>query len=233
MESRVKYKVTPSEVHKFVYCPRQYFFEHHLPRTMSLRERIRLLAGKLFHIIKSMTSKMKGYSVEERVEAIIGHVKIVGRADALKLEGEAAEVVERKSGKAPRKGAWASDVLQAALYALTLVKSGGVNEARIRIEYRDKAHSYVFNDDLAAMALRVIDDLILVKYHGLVPYPRRGPRRCAMCPFRSACEELDRSLEAPGELLEPGSWLEGIGLIPPNSPEAPGHSLPRQSSHEG
>ncbi len=233
MESSAKYKVTPSEVHKFVYCPRQYFFEHHLSRTMSLREQVRLFLGKLFHIIKSLTSKMRGYSVEEKVVAFVGNIKIVGRADALKLEGEAAEVIERKSGKAPRKGAWASDVLQAAIYALTLIRSGSVSKARIKIEYRNKAHSYVFNEDLAAMALRVIDDLILVKYHGLVPYPRRGPRRCTKCPFRSACEELDKSLEAPGEVLEPGSWLEGIGLIPPNSPEALGHSLPRQSSHEG
>ncbi len=232
MESSTKYKVTPSEVHKFVYCPRQYFFEHHLPRVVGFRERIRLLFGRIFHFLRSIPSRLRGYTVEERVEAVVGHVRIVGRADALRLRGGAAEVVERKSGRAPRKGAWASDVLQAAMYALSVLRSRGASEAKITIEYRNGSHSYILDDDLTAMALRVIDDLILVKYHGLVPYPRRGPRRCAICPFRSACEELDRSLEAPGELFEPGSWLEGIGLIPPNSPEALGRSSPRQSGHE-
>lgn len=227
------YKVTPSEVHKFVFCPRQYFFELHLPRRRGLREALRLLLGRLFHVAKGLSSRMSGYSVERRVETLIGNVRLVGRADAVKREDGVVEVIERKSGRAPRRGAWASDVLQAAIYALILIREEGASEARIKIEYRDKAHSYVLDEDLAAMASRVLDDLILVKYYGIVPYPRRGPKRCASCPFRDVCEKLDEKLKPPGDIVEPGSWLEGIGLIPPNTAEAWRQDSPRQDSHEG
>lgn len=225
MSDGVKYKVSPSELHAFAYCPRRYFFEINLQRRRGIRDLLRLLLGRLFHAVKGLSSKARGYAVEEAVEVIVGRVRITGRTDAFRVVGETLEVVERKSGRAPKGGAWVSDVLQASTYAVALARQRGVKEARIRVEYRDRSHTYVINDDLVALTIRAIDDLVLVKYHGIVPYPRRSPRRCASCPFRSICEELDKNIGADGEIYEPGSWLERISLIPPEQPKPEGESL--------
>ncbi|WP_460123752.1 CRISPR-associated protein Cas4 [Stetteria hydrogenophila] len=220
-------------MHSFAYCPRRYFFELYLPQPLGLRKRFRLFLGRLFHVVKGLLGRTKGYLVEKRVEAVVGGVRILGRSDAVRLNGDTVEVVERKSGRAPRGGAWVSDVLQAALYALSFLRNGSAREARVAIEYRNGAYFYKLDSDLAALAFQVIDDIVLVKYHGVVPHPRRSPRRCASCPYREVCEELDRALEAPGEVYEPGSWLEGMSLIPPVAPEVLGAGEgARQTGHE-
>ena len=217
------YIVYPSELHEFAYCPRLYFFHRYMPRRKGLRERLRLFLGGLYHLIRGYIDRIRGYSVEEIIEARLGTIILRGRPDSYLIEGDTVRIVERKSGRAPRRGAWVSDVLQGATYAFILAFLREAREAEIRIDYRDSSWSYRLDVGISSMMLKAIEDLIEVKYHGIVPAAKRGPRKCLKCPYSSQCRLLDETLEVPEEgLYEPGSWLAGLNLIPPNNREGSG-----------
>jgi len=199
--------VYPSEIHKFAYCPRQYFFTLYLPQPVPLSRRLRMLLGTIYHIVKAWLSKRKGYAAEERVEKRVGAVLIRGRPDAYRVSEGTIEIVERKSGKGPRRGVWISDALQATAYGFVLYR--GTERVLLRVEYRSGSRVGVLDSEKIGLLLRVIDEIVLVKRHGIVPYANRSPARCAKCPYRDLCEELDRELSAEN-LYEPGSWLSGF-----------------------
>jgi len=202
--------VTPSEVHEFAYCPRLYFFSVHVGRERSLRERLRLLVGRIYHLVFSLRDRAAGRSVEESIEVELGGGVVVrGRPDAYSVEDDRLLVVERKSSRPPRRGAWLSDAAQASVYALMLSVLYGAREARIRVEYPGASRETVLDSDRVALVSRLIDDLVLVKVHGVVPWAARSARKCSRCPFRRECELLD-SERVEGELYEPGSWLAGL-----------------------
>lgn len=209
-ESEKEYIVLPSELHSFVYCPRYYFFERFMPHKRTLAERLRLFLGRLFHIFHGLFDKFRGYNVENPIVVSIGKVKIVGRPDSYMIKNDYLEVIERKSGKAPRRGAWLSDVVQASTYAFALsFNSERDLSTKIKIQYRNKTVTYDFNSDLVNIVLKVIEDLILVKYYGILPAANKG-KRCEKCPFREFCTllEEDPSLnELRENLLEPGGWI--------------------------
>lgn len=165
----------------------------------------------------SIPLRLRGYSVEEPMQARLGSVLLRGRSDGVHLEGRSAVIVERKSGRGPRRGAWDSDVLQAAAYGLIMLRSGLADEARIRIAYRTRSYTYRLDSSTVAAVLRALDDVVAIRYWGVVGHPRRSPRKCARCPFREACEALDRELPPPegGEVYEPGAWLGREALSPP------------------
>ena len=56
--------------------------------------------------------------------------------------------------------------------------------------------------------VRILDEIVLVKNHGILPYPKRGKVKCSVCPFREPCFSLDTE----EEVVEPGSWLEGRNI---------------------
>ncbi len=200
--------VWPSEAHTFAYCPRLYFFELYLGRERSLWERFRLLIGRVYHYLLGLGDRVRGRRVEEPFEARLGAVTIRGRPDAFEVSEDHLLIVERKSSKPPRKGAWTSDAVQASIYALILSRMYGHPQARIRVEYPGARRESNLDSDKVALVTRLLDDIVLVKYFGIVPKALRSPRKCGKCPFREVCEELDRKLDAE-DLYEPGSWLEG------------------------
>lgn len=204
---------------KIGYCPRLLFFETHLPRRRGLLERLRLLVGRAYHAILSIPSRLRGFKVEEPLEARFGNVLLRGRSDALLVANRVARVIERKSGKAPRGGAWLSDLIQAAAYGLIAVKRGMAENVILEVRYRDGGYSYTLDRVTAAAVLQAIDDAVMIKYWGIVGYPRRSERRCSRCPYRSICWELDERLKPPGdgEIYEPGSWIEEERLSPPEA----------------
>ena len=209
-ENKKEYIVLPSELHSFVYCPRYYFFERFMSHKRTLAEKLRLFLGRFFHMIHGFFDKFRGYSVENPIVVSIGKVKIVGRPDSYAVKNDYLEVIERKSGKAPRRGAWLSDVIQASTYAFALSFSTERSlSTKIKIQYRNRTVTYDFNSDLVNIVLKVIEDLILVKYYGILPAANRG-KRCEKCPFKEFCTllEEDPSLnELRENLLEPGSWI--------------------------
>lgn len=217
----MKYIVRPSDLHTLGYCPRLLFFESHLARKRGLAERLRLVLGRLYHALLSLPLRLRGFHVEEPMEAALGRVLLRGRSDALIVEGGRAHIVERKSGKAPRRRAWDSDILQAAAYGVIALRKGIASEALFTIAYRTGSYTYELDPPTAAAILRAVDDVVAIRYWGVVGHARRSPRKCARCPYREACEALDRELAPPpgGEIYEPGAWLEEERLSPPE-PEA-------------
>ncbi len=209
--------VLPSRARSFTYCPRRYFFEAHLGREPSPLERLRMLLGTLYHYMLGLADRLlRGRSVEEPVRARLGGYLIVGRPDAYEVRGGTLRVVERKSGSAPRRGVWLSDMVQAVLYVVALLRSGvDAERGVVELSYaRGGSRVFEVNEDHVSIALRVIEDMSLAE-EGVVPAALPSPGKCASCPFRLECEELDRQLAPPpgGELYEPGSWLAGVGSV--------------------
>lgn len=203
--SGLRITVYPSEIHEYTYCPRLYFFNTHIGKDHTLRERLRLALGRLFHLAKSIPDRLQGMKVEETREAWLGNVRLRGRPDSYTVEGDTLRVVERKSGRSPRSGAWISDVLQATAY--TVILSGGtIRDAVIEVHYRDGKRVVRVNEDLIGFLTDTIDEIVLVKLHGIVPAPLRSDRKCTRCAFRDICYSLDEDLPQ-ANLYEPGAWL--------------------------
>ncbi len=201
-----KIVVRPSEIHEFVYCPRLFFFDTHLGRERTLRERLRLLLGRLYHALLGLPDRLRGRIVEETLEVDLGRVIIRGRPDAYSIEDGLARVVERKSSRPPRRGVWSSDSAQALTYAFMLARLHGV-EAEASVEYPTRRARARLDEEKVYYILRLIDDIVLVKAYGIVPKALRSPGKCARCPFREVCEALDEDLDV--DVYEPGEWLEG------------------------
>ena len=203
--------VRPSDIHTYAYCPRLFFFESHMVRRRGVLERLRLLLGRVFHRLFYLYDLLRGYKEEVELSATMGSVTIRGRADAVKRGPDRLVVVERKSSSPPARGAWASDVLQAAAYAYALKAGGSEQPIEIDVVYPGATRRLLFTSDLASMLAKAIDELVLVKEHGIVPAPKRG-KRCLRCPYREPCELLDQYLYAD-EVYEPGDWLRELNVI--------------------
>lgn len=199
--------IYPSEIHHFAYCPRQYFFSLYLPQPRPLAERLRLLLGRLYHALLRIPARLRGYRSEETLEARLGGIILRGRPDSYRKQDDTVEIVERKSGRGPRRGVWLSDMLQVTAYGVML--RGESERIVLRVEYRGgRSRSSELDSEKVAILASIVDDIVLVKKHGIVPYANRSPRRCARCPYRSLCEELDRQLDpGDGSLYEPGSQV--------------------------
>ncbi len=209
--------VLPSKARSFTYCPRRYFFEVHLGREPSLWEKIRMRLGTTYHLLLgSIDRLLKGRRVEEPVKASIGGYLIVGRPDAYEVNDGTLRVVERKSGSAPRRGVWLSDMIQSVLYVVALLRSGVQAERSVvELSYaRGGSRIFEVNEDQVSIALRVMQDLWLVE-EGIVPAALPSPRKCSTCPFKAECEAIDAELEPPsdGDLHEPGAWLAELGSV--------------------
>ena len=198
--------VYPSEIHKYAYCPRQYFFSLYMPLPAPLHRRIRMLLGRLYHAILGWISRLRGYTTEEHIERKIGNVILRGRPDAYKRSGDVLEIIERKSGRGPKKGVWLSDMLQASAYGFML--RSGRERVILRVEYRSGSRLSELDSDKIGLLFKIIDEIVMVKKYGIVPHPNRSPKRCAVCPYRDVCEELDRVL-ASEDLYEPGAEISG------------------------
>jgi len=200
--------IYPSEIHEFVYCPRLYFFDLYLGRERSLRERIRLFLGTIFHIIKSVPDRAKGHKVEERIEVEIGDIRLRGRPDAYHVEEDTVTIIERKSSRPPRRGVWLNDSAQAVTYGFMITRLGSPRSVKIRIEYPTTARESELDSEKVSFILRVIDDIVMVKKYGIVPAAKPSKKKCARCPFRAECDLLEK--EKPEDILEPGSWLDSF-----------------------
>lgn len=209
--------ILPSKARSFTYCPRRYFFEAHVGREPSPRERLRMLLGTLYHALVGVIDKLlRGRRVEEPVRARLGSYLIVGRPDSYEISDGTLRVIERKSGRAPRRGVWLSDMVQAVIYVVALLRSG-VDAYRGVVEL-SYAHGgtriFQVDEDQISIALRVLHDMAMAD-EGVVPAALPSPGKCAICPFRVECEALDRELGPPdgGELYEPGAWLSALGSV--------------------
>jgi len=201
--------IYPSEIHKFAYCPRQYFFAIYMPLPLPLKKRARMLLGRLYHAILGWFSRRRGYVTEELFEKQLGSVILRGRPDAYRRNGDVLEIVERKSGSGPRRGVWISDMLQATAYGVMLRRSN--ERVLLRVEYRSGSRLSELDSEKIGILIKIIDDIVLVKKYGIVPYANRSPRRCATCPYKDLCEQLDKELYHK-DLYEPGEEIAGMNI---------------------
>ncbi len=181
-----------------------------MPMKRPLIQRIRLLLGSLFHIISSIKDRARGFIIEETIEAEIGYVRLRGRPDSYKIVGNKLIIVERKSSKKPRPGVWISDLMQATAYSIILLHKNRdkVKDVELEMHYRDGTHKYKVKPENVHMLLKVIDDIIEIKKHGILPIALRGEKKCSKCPFREICFNIDsHNTIKISDIYETGSWL--------------------------
>ena len=209
MDKESKITIYPSELHTFAYCPRLYFFNIYTPVERPLTQRIRLLLGRVYHYLKGLLASRKGYRVEQTVSTELGSILLRGRPDAYREDDSSVEIVERKSGRGPREGVWLSDMLQVTAYGVML--KGSRDHVVLKVEYRTGTRQSVLDSDKVAYLYKALDDIVLVKKYGIVPYANRSPKRCSKCPYREICEELDKQLYDE-DLYEPGAFVAEKGV---------------------
>ncbi len=164
-------KLRPSDVRTFAFCPRLYFFERHLGREVSLLQKLRMLLGKLWHLIVEIKYEEK----EIPLRGELFGFEVVGRADAVTEDA----VVEIKSADGPSDGAWYGDYLQASIYALL------ANKNKIVIKYRNGEREFEPDGEEVERIFRLVEMI----EDGYLPPPKRS-RWCAKCPFKELCEAL-------------------------------------------
>ncbi len=167
--------IRPSDLRTLAFCPRLLFFEVHLKRERTLLEVLRLYLGKAWHFIVELLSEGEG---EVRVELEVNGARVRGRADVVREDA----VVEIKSGKGPREGAWYGDFLQASLYAMALKKE------KVIIKYRDKEVELKVDERAEREAVLAVE-LLRAVLEGYLPPPKRS-KWCPKCPYKELCEAL-------------------------------------------
>ncbi len=207
---KTKTIVRPSELRTYAYCPRLYFFETHIALKRGFREKLRLALGRVSHIVIEFIARIRGYNVEEPMEADLGKVLLKGRPDYYKVIHGRAIVFEIKTSRGPSKGIWLGDALQAIAYATILLKRGA-REAVIALDYRGSRRILRVSGDHVAMLFKTIDEVRLVKEWGVIPFPDRGLYKCLRCRYAGICYAIDR--DVPEGLEEPGSWVKGSKVI--------------------
>jgi len=188
--------VRPSTLHKFVFCPRQVFFDYYLREKRPLVQRLRMLIGKILHWIHHLLKR--GYINEElnsvEVDEIEG-VVLVGKPDSYRVEGDTVILEEFKSSRIPRKAnrydvlAWEPDMIQACAYAYMLKKKYG-RSVFVIIRYLDGATTFEYNDFMESCLLSVLE-----KYkkmvEGKILYDVHRTRKCNKCIYRNLCDKID------------------------------------------
>ncbi len=134
-----------------------------------------MLIGKLWHILVEAFTKGEK---EKDMRGRFGRAIVIGRADVVTEEA----IIEIKKNNGPKEGAWFSDVIQAALYAVVEEKE------KIIIKYTNKEVEVHVEDKLVNYLAIAIDLMNLVK-QGYLPPPFRS-KWCKKCPWRELCETL-------------------------------------------
>ncbi|MEM1927265.1 MAG: CRISPR-associated protein Cas4 [Acidilobaceae archaeon] len=204
--------VNPSEIRLYAYCPRLLFFREHLGARRSLALELRALIGRLYHIILGFIALLRGFKVELSLEEKLGSVVLRGRPDYYRIEEERAEVVEAKSSRGPPEGVWLSDLLQVTAYGFILARRGA-RRVDLVVRYADGARRLELTPELSVMMLKSVDDIVMVKKHGVLPVALRSEAKCEKCLYREECYSIDENLEAEGDLDEPGEWLKNVKRV--------------------
>jgi len=184
--------VTPSRLHQFVYCPRQVFFDHYVKAPKPLGQRLRMLLGRLLHLLRGL---IRLRWVRERVLEVelpeLG-VRLVGKPDCFKVDGGTVTVEEFKSGRKPRKPnrwgfhCWESDMVQALAYGVILKRLTGLNP-RVVVKYLDGEVEVPFNPAPLIYYLELYKTMVECS---LLPEVDLNSR-CRRCQYRELCLQLE------------------------------------------
>ncbi|MCX8165434.1 MAG: CRISPR-associated protein Cas4 [Acidilobaceae archaeon] len=196
----MKPRVYPSELRSYHYCPRLLFFELHFGRRRGLLERLNLFLRSLYHLVLQALARARGFRTEEPIELDMGSYVLKGRPDEYLVEDGKVLVVEIKTTRAPREGAWLGDYLQGAAYAMILMHKAGAKEAWVEVRYLDRSVRVQVREEHLQLVKFAAEEVLAVK-EGIVPFANRSERRCARCPFREECLDLG---DEPGEM---GEWV--------------------------
>ncbi|MEM2629305.1 MAG: CRISPR-associated protein Cas4 [Acidilobaceae archaeon] len=198
--------ITPSEVRTYTYCPRLYFFEVHVKLGKPLKSKIRMLLGRILHYFREIIARLRGFTVEELIEVDIGPYIMRGKPDYYRVEDGEVFIVEVKSSRGPHTGAWFSDYMQGVAYGFILSRvRRNIREVNVEIKYMRSTARIKVNSEHIALLARILDEINIIKVHGILPYPNRSQAKCNRCIYRDICFKLDEYLEV--NIEEPGSWI--------------------------
>jgi len=192
--------VRASDLHKFAFCPRRFFFDMVFQAKPPLSSRLRMMLGKLLHFFHHVFRLR--WRREELLKAYVEELDLhlVGKPDCFKDCGEYILLEEFKSGRAPRSnthpavvnGAWRSDFIQLQAYAYILRKTFG-KPVKMQLRYVDRTVEVSEDATLLMETLShfksVVEDLVF-------PDPYYVGGNCAKCTYQQVCQQLRESLHA-------------------------------------
>lgn len=183
--------VYPSRLNKLGYCPRQLFFDIHIPVKPKLRVRLRLLIGKALHVLRGLLKR--GFVKEELISAEIPELGaiLVGRPDNYRVLEDYILLEEFKSTKMPSREnpygakAWLGDMLQAMAYSYML-SAKYTKPVKAYVCYLDGRVEIELDRELL---LKYVELYKYVVAHGLLPDKRE---RCSpRCQYLGLCGLVD------------------------------------------
>ncbi len=173
--------ILPSELHKFVFCQKQFYFDRKLKKKPPLKRRVLIFIGKIKHYLYIK----RGYKKEHLLKAEIPQLNamLIGRPDAYRIEEDMILLEELKNRNGPRNGAWDSDAIQALAYAYLLKENYGKN-VKIVIVYKNRKVEVPYNETLL---MRHLNDYVAV-VSGVKHPTAEKSGKCRWCQYQAECE---------------------------------------------
>ena len=168
-------------------CLRKAYFDRTRRKLPTPVEALKVLGSEI-HALLQDAMREEGWETEVSVAIDVGNLRLVGRADAVRYDGNgrAIEVIEIKTSNGLKEAALDSHVLQLQAYMTILGAKHGY------IVYIDRASGRVrvFKVRPDKRALREVIQRAKVLHEALVnhraPLPKRGPW-CGLCPHKWSC----------------------------------------------
>lgn len=198
---------------EFVYCPRLFHLEHVQGIFVESADTIE---GEAQHERAAKRSSKKAkprtqdattnatdappWDVPQTLSFIAPKLGVVGKLDAVEIEGGEVVVVEAKHGAAPKFdkhtwnehvlefGAWPADVAQVALY-IAMLREHGMDCTHARIYYRKSKSSRVvtWSADLERFVHQIIRDANRTAARESAPDPLLDSPKCVGCSLHGVC----------------------------------------------
>jgi CRISPR-associated protein Cas4 len=174
-------------------CLRKVYFDRVKPPTPSPNEFVKLVGDEAHRRILEVL-KDEGYQVEVPIKLQIKNVTIVGRVDAVKLDGSEPHVIEFKVVEEVPDKPYDTHLMQLNLYLLAMRVKRGYLVYISRKDGRVKVFKHRYERELAKeaaiRAIRLSEALQMKE----APEPERGAW-CNTCPYTLVCRKTRSVVE--------------------------------------
>ena len=187
--------VKPSDLKRFVYCPRLPLWDLLSPSKPPILQRLKMFKGKLYHFFKGLP--MKGIK-EELMEAELHGVRLLGKPDCYGVYEDKVILIELKSYRAPKlpyyfKGiellCYPSDLAQLLCYAYIL-RWRYDKDVIMVLNYRDRAIPLKYDGAFESLLESLVDEYAFT-VENLILHDTSFNLRCTKCQYFNLCLQVE------------------------------------------
>ncbi|MBS3165282.1 Dna2/Cas4 domain-containing protein [Candidatus Woesearchaeota archaeon] len=122
-------------------------------------------------------------------------LRLIGKVDEVRKEGDAAIAVQKKTGRAPRQGVWPQHRVQMGAYLLLLEELHPGTEPEGVIRYARAERRVTLNPFLRYEVLETRDRALQVLQQRTLPPRIDDEKRCRACSLFSLCYDDNKMRE--------------------------------------